>query len=254
MMGVQFDGGGAGRERRPLLQIHDLKIVDGPTLVRDHTLEKLRGAITTGLYPPGMRLIERELCEALGVSRTSVREALRQLQSESLVEISRRRSVHVAVISAKDANDIYLLRERLETLAIRRFVESGDDKQIKALQRVHRDMRRALNKQDLRQLALMAGEFYEIIIAGAGSRVIFEMARQLLARVTYLRFRSMSEPGRLQAGIVEWDAIVDAILARDPGAAETAMAIHLHNAREAVVGRLLREQDAHDQANERRAG
>ncbi len=236
------------------MQIHDLKIVDGPTLVRDHTLEKLRGAIMTGLYPPGMRLIERELCEALGVSRTSVREALRQLQSESLVEISRRRSVHVAVITAKDANDIYLLRERLETLAIRRFVEGGNDKPIKSLQRVHRDMRRALDKQDLRQLAVMAGEFYEIIIAGADSRVIFEMARQLLARVTYLRFRSMSEPGRLEAGMVEWDAIMDAISARDPDAAERAMAIHLRNAREAVVGRLLREQDADDQANERRAG
>jgi DNA-binding GntR family transcriptional regulator len=237
-----------------MVQIHDLKIVDGPTLVRDHTLEKLRGAIMTGLYPPGMRLIERELCEALGVSRTSVREALRQLQSESLVEISRRRSVHVAVITAKDANDIYLLRERLETLAIRRFVEGGNDKPIKSLQRVHRDMRRALDKQDLRQLAVMAGEFYEIIIAGADSRVIFEMARQLLARVTYLRFRSMSEPGRLEAGMVEWDAIMDAISARDPDAAERAMAIHLRNAREAVVGRLLREQDADDQANERRAG
>jgi DNA-binding GntR family transcriptional regulator len=236
------------------MKLEDLKIVENPTLVRDHTLEKLRGAITTGLYPPGMRMVERQLCEALGVSRTSIREAIRQLQSESLVEVGKRRNIHVAVITAKDAEDIYLLRERLETLAIRRFVENADDRQVKALQRVHRDLHRALAKRDLRQLADIAGEFYRTIIAGADSKVIFEVARQLLARVTYLRFRSMSEPGRLQDGVREWDAMMDAVLARDADRAEEAMALHLRNAREAVVGRLLREQEAEKANVERLAG
>lgn len=235
------------------MKIEDLKIIENPTLVRDHTLDKLRGAITTGLYPPGTRLVERQLCEALGVSRTSVREALRQLQSESLVEVGKRRNIRVAVITAKDAEDIYILREKLESLAIRRFVECADDKQVKQLQRVHKDLHRALNRSDVRQLAAIAGEFYQTIIAGAESKVIFEVARQLLARITYLRFRSMSEPGRLEEGAREWDAMMEAVLARDADRAERAMAVHLRNAREAVVGRLRSEQEAALAEAERRA-
>lgn len=235
------------------MKIEDLKIIENPTLVRDHTLDKLRGAITTGLYPPGTRLVERNLCEALGVSRTSVREALRQLQSEGLVDVGKRRNIQVAVITAKDAEDIYILREKLETLAIRRFAERADDKQIKQLQKIHKDLQRAMSKGDLRQLSQIAGQFYEAIIAGADSKIIFEVARQLLARITYLRFRSMSEPGRLEKGAREWDAMMDAIVARDPDGAEQAMSAHLKNAREAVVSRLRSEQEAENMGSDRRA-
>ncbi len=68
------------------MDIEDLRVDANPTLVREHALSKLRSAIGSGLYPPGKRLVERELCEVLGVSRTSVREALRQLQAEGLIE------------------------------------------------------------------------------------------------------------------------------------------------------------------------
>ena len=108
------------------MEYQDLRIVENPTLVREHALDKLRSAISRGLYPPGMRLVERELCEALGVSRTSVREALRQLQAENLIEVGKRRNITVAIVSSKDAEDIYLMREMLETLAVQRFVALAD--------------------------------------------------------------------------------------------------------------------------------
>jgi DNA-binding GntR family transcriptional regulator len=224
------------------LELEDLKIVDSPTLVRDHTVDKLRAAISTGLYPPGTRLVERELCEVLGVSRTSVREALRQLQSENLISVGQRRSIKVAVITAADAADIYAIREMLETEAVRRFTEHATAKQIKHLTRVHRDLQRALTKRNARQLSTMAGEFYETIQVGSGSKVIFEIARQLLARVNYLRYLSMSEPGRLEGGIREWDDMLDAILARDPDRAAEAMREHLRKSKAAIVHRLILEE------------
>src|SRR5690606_33650493 len=117
-----------------------------------------------GFYPPGTRLVERELCEALGVSRTSVREALRQLQSEGLVEVGKRRSINVAVLSQEDAEDIYLVRELLETVAIRRFVANADDATIEHLQGIHKAMRKALgDKDNVQPLAAMAAEFYDTI-------------------------------------------------------------------------------------------
>lgn len=225
------------------MEYHELRIVENPTLVREHALDKLRNAISRGLYPPGMRLVERELCEALGVSRTSVREALRQLQAENLIEVGKRRNITVAVVTAKDAEDIYLMREMLETLAVKRFVARADENAIKKLVRIHKDLRKVLNKGDVRELALMAGEFYETILLGSDSKVIADMARQLLTRVNYLRMRSMAEPNRLEDGIQEWDRLIEAIVAGDANAAAKAMSEHLANARRAVVAKLQQEEE-----------
>lgn len=225
------------------MEYEDLRIIETPSLVRDYTLEKLRNAISTGLYPPGARLVERELCEALGVSRTSVREALRQLQSENLVEVSKRRNISVAVITAKDAEDIYLIREMLETMAIRRFVELADDAEIKQLIKIQKTIAKTATKGAPRQLAAMVGDFYNTILEGARSRVISEVARPLLARVNYLRAMSMSEPGRIEGGLVEWDAMVEAVIERDADKAAQAMADHLRNARAAIVARLEADEN-----------
>ncbi|HEY0683492.1 MAG TPA: GntR family transcriptional regulator [Steroidobacter sp.] len=225
------------------MEYQDLRIVENPTLVREHALDKLRNAISRGLYPPGMRLVERELCEALGVSRTSVREALRQLQAENLIEVGKRRNITVAVVSAKDAEDIYLMREMLETLAVKRFVALADENAIKKLVRIHKDLRKVLNKGDVRELAIMAGEFYETILNGSGSKVIADMARQLLTRVNYLRMRSMAEPHRLEDGMHEWDRLIEAIVERNANAAAKAMGEHLANARRAIVAKLQQEEE-----------
>jgi len=225
------------------LEYQDLRIVENPTLVREHALDKLRNAISRGLYPPGMRLVERELCEALGVSRTSVREALRQLQAENLIEVGKRRNITVAVVSSKDAEDIYLMREMLETLAVQRFVTLADDNAVKKLARIHKDLRKVLNKGDVRELAIMAGEFYETILNGSGSKVIADMARQLLTRVNYLRMRSMAEPHRLEDGMHEWDNLMEAINERNPEAAAKAMGAHIANARKAIVAKIKQEEE-----------
>ena len=225
------------------MEYQDLRIVENPTLVREHALDKLRSAISRGLYPPGMRLVERELCEALGVSRTSVREALRQLQAENLIEVGKRRNITVSIVTSRDAEDIYLLREQLETLAVKRFVANADEAAIKKLQRIHKDLRKVLNKGDVRELSIMAGEFYETILIGSGSKVIADTARQLLTRVNYLRMRSMAEPGRLEDGIHEWDRLMEAIQAGNATAAAKAMSEHLANARRAIVAKLQQEEE-----------
>jgi len=220
------------------LEIEDLRIVANPTLVREHALDKLRGAIATGLYPPGTRLVERELCEALGVSRTSVREALRQLQSENLIEVGPRRTIAVAVVGAQDADDIYTLREMVETAAIRRFVARRDAKATKRLQAAHKAIDRAAAKGDLPALAAMAGAFYEEILDSSGSKVLTDTGRQLLKRVSYLRLTSMSQPGRLEHGLAEWAAIVDAVVAGDADAAAKALALHIRKSRETIVSKM----------------
>jgi DNA-binding GntR family transcriptional regulator len=220
------------------LNIEDLRVVANPMLVREHALDKLRGAIATGLYRPGMRLVERELCEALGVSRTSVREALRQLQSEGLIEAGPRRAIIVSVLSADDAYDIYALREMVETRAIRLFVERNDAKAIKRLQTIYKAIEKHATKGDLPALAEMSGAFYEEILEGSGSKVVSETGRQLLKRVSYLRLASMSVPQRVEDGLKEWSAIVDAATAGNADKAAEALGRHIRTARDTIVAKI----------------
>ena len=90
------------------------KVNHNPITLREIVLEKLRGAILNFQLMPGDRLVERDLCERLGVSRTSVREALRHLESEGLVEFADAKGPRVAIITLADACDIYELRCVLE--------------------------------------------------------------------------------------------------------------------------------------------
>ncbi|MBT0670673.1 GntR family transcriptional regulator [Novosphingobium profundi] len=217
------------------MDVKDLRIDANPTLVREHALAKLRAAIASGLYPPGKRLVERELCEALGVSRTSVREALRQLQAEGLIEAGPRRNISVAHVSAQDARDIYDLRALIETDAVRRLVENDDCEVIKSLQGMAKTIRKIVRKGDIPALAEQAAALYETILEGSGSRIIAETGKQLLKRVSYLRLASMSAPQRLDDGMAEWDAIIDAIVARDAKAAMSAVRSHIVNSRDTIL-------------------
>lgn len=223
------------------MNVEDLRIVANPTLVREHALEKMRTAIATGLYKPGMRLVERELCEALGVSRTSVREAMRQLQSEGLIETGARRSIIVSVLSAEDAFDIYTLREMTETIAIRRLVEHGDPRVLKRLQSAYKAIVKYAGKGDLPALSEMAGTFYEEILDGSRSKIVQDTGRQLLKRVSYLRLTSMGAPKRLENGLDEWQAVVDAVAAGDAEKAAETLGYHIRNSRDAVVARIRQE-------------
>lgn len=220
----------------------ELRIAEIPVLVRDHAVDKLREAIAAGFYPPGARLVERELCEALGVSRTSVREALRLLQAENLIEVGPRRSITVTIVSARDAEDIYTLRETIESIAIRRFVERKDPVAHKSLTTIWKSLQKAIGKDDLPTLAALAGRFYETILKGSGSKVIHDTGSLLLKRVSYLRLSAMAQPGRLNGGVEEWNAIMAAVQNEDPKAAAAALAHHIRNSRTAIVALVTRQE------------
>lgn len=104
-----------------------LRITEHPPLRRDQALERLRDAIITGHFTPGERLIERDLCEKMGVSRTSIREVLRRLEAEQLIQVEPRRGPVVARVTRKQAAEIYEVRALLEAALVRRFAQQASD-------------------------------------------------------------------------------------------------------------------------------
>ena len=199
--------------------------------LRDQVLEIVRGAILDFRYKPGQRLIERELIEQIGVSRTTIREVLRELDAEGLVTTIPQKGAIVVVPTPEEAADLYDVRGSLEALAARRFVERANGEQLVALRRAVEDFGRAVVAgADTLTLLQAKDAVYDVLLDGAGSAAIRSMLSGLQARVRMLRFTSLSQPGRPAVAVLEMRVLCDAVEARDGDAAAAACVSHLEQA------------------------
>lgn len=217
-----------------------LRVERTPALIRSQVLDNLRQAIIERRLAPGQRLIERELVELTGVSRTSVREALRELAAEGLVTAIPNRGTIVTSVSAEEARQLYQVRSALEALAGRLFVEHASAAQRKALARALERVERQFAKGT--PILAAKDAFYDVLFEGGGNEALRSVAVGLHARVSVLRSLSMSVPGRLEHSVAELRAIVDAVRAGDADAAAAACARHVEEAGRAGL-RALSEQD-----------
>lgn len=209
--------------------------------------EKLRAAIAKGLFKPGQRLVERELCELIGVGRTSIREALRQLEAEGLVQTIPHRGPIVSSISAQEARQLYEIRALLEGYAGRQFAERNDPQAVKALDKTVKALVKAVKSNEQLALIEAKSQFYKVLMGGAENVFVTQMLTGLHNRITLLRFTSMTQPGRLARSIAEIRDIYDAIASGDGDAAEKACRRHIQEAAKvalAVLDGSLSEQAA----------
>lgn len=207
--------------------------------LREQVISALRSAILDFRLSPGQRLVERELIEQLGVSRTTVREALRELTSEGLVTVVPQRGAIVAAPSLDEAEDLYEIRAVLESLLVERFVERATDAQIQRMvDAVDEFARLTVGSNDIRVILDAKDGFYEAIVAGAASPALQSIVESLQARVRLLRATSMGEPGRVDEIVGELRRIADAAVARKPAEAARACAAHVRNAAKTALKQL----------------
>jgi len=202
--------------------------------VQQEVVEKLRHAILSGVFMPGDRLVETDLCTSLGVSRPSLREALRSLQAERLIEIVPNRGPHVPVLSWRDAEEIYEVRELLEVEAAARCALTISPQEFNLLAEQLEAFRRASRANDAAAQITTASEFYAIILRNCGNKIIAQIEESLLARINFLRAQSMSLPGRAKQSYAEMNAVFTAIKNRDSKEAYKVARQHVINARNAA--------------------
>jgi len=220
----------------------ELAILAEAAPLRREIESRLRAAITQGRFHAGERLIERELCEMLGVSRPSLREALRQLEAEELVTLVPNRGPSVAEITIEEAQEIYEARAALEGLAARLFVRRASDGDIDKLRRALRGLKKAGAGKSPEMLLLdLKNQFYEILLAGCGNRVIRRDLTQLHNRIRLLRAKTLA--GRTKIALSEIARIVEAIEKRDEEAACIAGSEHIERAAEWAIRALRQQQD-----------
>lgn len=203
--------------------------------VHEYIVATLRRAIVDGEYVPGQRLVEADMQVRLGVSRPAVREALRQLEAEKLVTSTPFKGTSVAEITWEEAEEIYEVRELLEGHATFRFATRAKQSDLSRLNAAAADFDAAmLEPAPQQRLVNAAHVFFDIILEGSGSRVIWDVLRGLSARISLLRFKSMSLPGRAHQSSQEMHHIAAMLEAGDPAAAEQAAKAHVRQARAAA--------------------
>jgi GntR family transcriptional regulator, trigonelline degradation regulator len=206
--------------------------------LRQQVVAAIRDAILYGELAPGQKLSERELCLRLGVSRTLLREGLQQLQAEGLIVNVMHKGPSVATLTKEEARDIYKVRGSLEALAAAEFVQNANDGQLKLLNKRLKEIRRAGMRNSPQDLLQAKNAFYEALLKGCGNPVVAQMLTMLNNRVQILRRQSLSTPGRLAQSLVELEAIVSAIEARDGELAGQMCAQHVANASAIVLAQF----------------
>ena len=207
--------------------------------LREQVIGALRSAILDFRLAPGQRLVERELIEQLGVSRTTIREALRELTSEGLVTVVPQRGAVVAAPSLAEAEDLYEIRAVLESLLVERFVERASDEQVERMGAAVEDFAEATaGTRDVRTILDAKDGFYEVLIEGAASPALQSIVESLQARVRLLRATSMGEPGRAEEAAEELRRVVVAARQRKAAEAARACATHVRNAAKTALKQL----------------
>lgn len=203
----------------------------------------VRGAIFDGIYPAGNKLVERELCELTGASRSILREALVSLEASGLILRESNRGYRVALLSARQVYEIFELRASLETLAAELFAERASDLEMDELKSLLDDLEACVASGDLTQMRLVKERYYELLFSGCRNREIRRALENIIDRVHHLRGRLMSDPERRRESLEEMRRLTAALLARDRLEARAASIAHLTAARDTVLEGMARKED-----------
>lgn len=191
--------------------------------------DKVREDILSGVYAQGEELKEATLGARLGVSRTPVREALRQLELEGLVEIIPNRGARVTGISRKDVTDIYQMRLRMEGLAARWAAEHMTEEEMAELEEVVLLSEFHLNHEKHDQVARLDGRFHEVIYHASSSRMLEHVMTDFHHYVKKARVTSVKSRRRAEESVTEHKDILEAIKRRDGDLAEKLASEHIQH-------------------------
>ncbi len=193
--------------------------------------EKIREDILNDQYNHGEKIVEAKLAEELGVSRTPVREALKQLELDGLVENIPNRGVIVKGISQQDIYDIFTIRMAIEGIAAQWAVERMDDEEMGQLKEVFELMEFYTFKGDVTKIFELNTKFHEIIYMATKSRYLEHVLRDFQLFIKSTRNKSLKSEGRMETALEEHKNILEAFINKDAATAVEMLTKHITNSR-----------------------
>ncbi len=196
------------------------KPIERHQTLREKILETIRDAILRGALKPGEKVAEPELAERFGISRTPIREAFRQLESEGYLTVIPRKGAVVTALSERDVKEFYAIKAILEGYAARIAAKKLSDKDIERLVGINDRLQQLAEEGDVKTFYKVHNEFHDLFIRAAGNQKLGELINQLVMKFNRPRMASLSLPGRMQISVNEHRKIIEAFKSRSPDQAD----------------------------------
>lgn len=206
--------------------------------LREVVSEALRESIVSGTLKPGERLMEIQLAEELGVSRTPVREAIRRLELEGFLVMVPRRGTYVSDLTIKDINEVFEIRTALDVLAAGLAAERITEEELEQMERLLVQIGEHIDRREADQIVQADGEFHDILYRASRNDRLVGIINNLREQFTRFRTISMAYPGRIKNTLEEHRRLVEAIAQRNPDMAQQAAREHMENAEQTLLNDL----------------
>lgn len=217
-------------------------ILDGYKPLREIVFESMRDAILSGVLQPGERLMEIQLAEEMGVSRTPVREAIRKLELENFVVMIPRKGAYVAGVSSKDVADVFEIRSALEGLAAGLAAERITEDELEQMERVL-FCRSNEGDIDLEEVVKSDTDFHALVYSASRNERLIQILANLREQIQRFRATSLAVPGRNKLALEEHRAIVEALRNHDSEEAQALAIAHIVTAENVMFDALSIRND-----------
>ena len=206
--------------------------------LRELVFESLREAIIEGRLKPGERLMEMQLADEMGVSRTPVREAIRKLELEGFVVMIPRKGAYVSGISVKDIVEVFEVRAALEAMAAGLAAERITDIELEELERALVQITEVSDKDDFEAIVETDTNFHDLIYRACRNERLVQIITHLKEQIQRFRTTSLAQPGRLRDAQSEHRSIVEAISERNVEMAQSLAREHIENAEQSLLNSM----------------
>jgi len=217
--------------------------IEGYDLLSKKVYKILKKEIIQGSFKPGTKLSEGKFAEQMGISRTPVREALRELAAEGFVILSANQGVIVRSVSAENIKEVLQIRSVLDGLAARLATSIITEEEIKKLENYNKKMEKLASKQDIFAYAEVDVKFHKFIANLCKNEQLIKIRKNISAQALRYRVSSLRIPGRLQKCTKEHWNIVEAIKVKDPKRADRMGQKHIENALKNILNNVVEKKE-----------
>ncbi|MEK9670326.1 MAG: GntR family transcriptional regulator [Gammaproteobacteria bacterium] len=204
--------------------------------------ERLRILIDSGELAPGTRLNEIELCNTMGVSRTPLREAIRSLATEGLIELQPNRGAVVSIVSQEDVTEILPIMASLEGLGGRLAAMHMDQSKIAQVRKIHNQMISHYKNNEVAEYFETNRLIHELITEGSGNQTLVDTINSLSAKVRRARFTAQMTKESWAKAVSEHEEMIAALEAQDPDRLEAILVQHIETKRATILGSIEQNQ------------
>lgn len=218
---------------------------DKPLTLRERIVEFIKDSIVSGRLKPGEKIPEQEIAENFGISRTPIREAFRQLESEGFISVTPRKGAVVSPITDKDVQEFYAIKSLLEGYAAHSACHKFTAKEIKRLESLNQHMLRCADKNDVKGFFKLDNQFHDIFLKSCGNTKLYYLIHQIVQQFERFRVTALNLPGRMQSSVKQHDEIIDAFRDRDEQRVRALVKANAELSAEFLIKELSKEK-AHD--------